>query len=97
MNFKITSACPAKIVFQSLPSGDYDYSEFESADAAWNSEKDEAWVQAHIENGGTIESARAEFLSTLSEATPDEALQAASNGYTWPQGLGFVEAIEGDD
>ena len=97
MTFKITKACPGKIVFQSLPSGDYDYSEFQSADAAWESEKDEAWVQTHIENGGTIESARAEFLASITEATPDEAIQAASNGYTWPQGLGFVEAIDCDD
>ncbi len=93
--FQISASCPQKIVFQSLPSGDYDYSEFCSADAAWDAEKSEAWVQTHIEEGGgSIDTARAEFLSSLTEAAPEDALKAAADGYTWPQNLGFVDEIE---
>lgn len=88
MKYKITKNCPDKIIFQALPSGYYDYSEFGSAEAAWESEKCESWIN-EIEE----ETARQEFFSTLEEATQEEALQAAEDGYGWPIELGFVEKV----
>ena len=93
--YKISDSCPVAIVFQSLPSGDYDYSACGSAEAAWEEEEGEDWVQTHIEEGGgTRASAKAEFLDSMTEASPAEALAAAISGYTWPLNLGFVEEEE---
>ena len=94
MAYTISKNCPARIIFQALDSGYYDYSEFGSVEAAWEAEKSEPWVKVHIEEGGTIESAEAEFLATLTEATPEDALAAAEDGYGWPEKLGFVEDVE---
>ena len=43
-------------IIQHLPSsGDFDYSEHGSVEAAWESEKSEAWVQDAIKEGETLE------------------------------------------
>lgn len=98
MKYQIANNCPEKIIIQSLPSGDYNYSELGSLEAAWEAEKSEHWVQEHAEHeGNSIETAKAEFMDTLSEYSQEEAIKAAQNGYTWPTALGFVEEMEGDE
>ena len=94
MAYTISKNCPARIIFQALDSGYYDYSEYGCGQAAWEAENSEPWVKGHMEEGGgTLESAEAEFLASLTEATPEEALQAAKDGYGWPMELGFVVEI----
>jgi len=90
--YKITEKCPRKIIIQSLPSGDYDYSDCASLEGAWEAEKSERWVQEHAEQDGcSIDSAKADFMATISEYSQDEALAAAKDGYTWPLEMGFVD------
>lgn len=93
MKFQISQNCPNTIIFQTLDSGDYDYSEYGSLEAAWQAEQTESWVKDAVADGRNLESIKAEFLETLTEATPEEALQAADD-YGWPTRLGFVEEIE---
>lgn len=94
MKFQISQNCPNTIIFQTLDSGDYDYSECGSLEAAWQAEQTESWVKDAVAEGRNLESVKAEFLETLTEATPEEALQAANDNYGWPINLGFVEEIE---
>ena len=93
MTYTISKNCPAKIIVQALD-GYYDYSEYSSPKAAWEAEKSAPWVEEYIQNHGAIEGAEAEFLASLIEATPAEALAAAEDGYGWPLVLGFVEEVE---
>ena len=80
-------------IIQHLPSsGDFDYSEHGSVEAAWESEKSEAWVQQDaIEEGKTLEECQEEFIGTLCEYTEQEVLKAHEDGYTWPTALGLVD------
>ena len=86
-------------IIQHLPSsGDFDYSEHGSVEAAWESEKSEAWVQTEIKGGDkTLEDCHQEFLSTLCEYTEQEVLKAHEDGYTWPTELGLVDFHGEDD
>jgi hypothetical protein len=98
MKYQLAENCPKTIIVQSLPSGDYDYSEHGSLEAAWEAEKSEGWVQEHAEHeGNSIETAKAEFLESLSAYSQNEAIEAAQSGYTWPVKLGFVDGVDGDE
>lgn len=94
MKFQISENCPNTIIFQTLESGDYDYSECGSLEGAWQVEQTEHWVKDAVAEGRSLESVKAEFLETLTEATPEEALQAANDNYGWPVNLGFIEELE---
>lgn len=80
-------------IIQHLPSsGDFDYSEYGSYEAAWDAEKSEPWVQVEMEDGGkTLEECKAEFVGTLCEYTAQEMIKAHEDGYTWPTALGLVD------
>ena len=55
-------------IIQHLPSsGDFDYSENGSAEAAWESEKSEAWVQTEMEWGDKTLKIAARSFSTSSK------------------------------
>lgn len=95
MKYEISKTCPAAIIFQALDSGYYDYSEFESMDAAWEAEQKEDWVKSALAHGQSLDEVEAEFLSTLTESTAQEAMQAAQDGYSWPTELGYVNASAG--
>ena len=85
-------------IIQHAESGDYNYSEFSSVEAAWESEKSDNWVQAAIEEGGkTLEECRQEFLDVLCEYTAQEVLKAHEDGYTWPTELGLIDFHGEDD
>ena len=85
-------------IIQHLPSsGDFDYSSYTSAEAAWESEKSEAWVQDAIKEGKTLEECQEEFIGTLCEYTEQEVLKAHEDGYTWPTALGLVDFHGEDD
>ena len=84
-------------IIQHNESGDFDYSEHGSAEAAWESEKSEAWVQTAIEEGKTVEECQEEFIGTLREYTGQEVLKAHEDGYTWPTALGLVDFHGEDD
>lgn len=89
--YTLSATCPAHIIYQSLETDDYDYSMYESIEEAWVAEKSEWWVKEH---DGGVEKAREQFMETLHEATPEQALQAAWEGYGWPTRLGYVEESE---
>lgn len=80
-------------IIQHLPSsGDFDYSEYASIEAAWEAEKSESWVQTAMEEGDkTLEECREEFVGTLAEYTEEEVLKAHEDGYTWPRNLGLID------
>ena len=86
-------------IIQHLPSsGDFDYSEYGSLEAAWDAEKSEPWVQVEMEDGGkTVEECKAEFVGTLCEYTAQEMIKAHEDGYTWPTALGLVDFHGEDD
>lgn len=86
-------------IIQHLPSsGDFDYSEYASTEAAWEAEKGESWVQTAMEEGDkTLEECREEFASSLREYTEQEVLKAHEDGYTWPTALGLVDFHGEDD
>lgn len=86
-------------IIQHLPSsGDFDYSEYASTEAAWEAEKGEGWVQTAMEEGDkTMEECREEFASSLREYTEQEVLKAHEDGYTWPTALGLVYFHGEDD
>lgn len=94
--FFITEECPPAIIFQSLDSGYYDYSEFKNPADAWeSSEKEQEWVKERIaETHHTLEDCKKEFLDSLTTATPENALEAAKLGYAWPIELGYVDELE---
>ena len=97
MKYAISETCPKVIIFQSLDSGDYDYSEFGSEESAWEAEIsiNRHWIDtAMMEGGKSLDECRAEFIETLTTATPEEALSSAESGYGWPLSLGFVEEVE---
>lgn len=91
---RISNDCPESIIFQTLESGYYDYSNEETLEDAWQAEKLLAWVKDAVAEGQSMEDVKAEFLATLTEATPEEALEAALGGYGWPIALGYVEEKE---
>ena len=86
-------------IIQHLPSsGDFDYSEYASIEAAWEAEKSESWVQTEMEEGDkTMEECRKEFLDTLTEYTEEEVLKAHEDGYTWPVSMGLIDFYGEDD
>lgn len=78
-------------IIQHAESGDYDYSEYASTEAAWDVERGEDWVQTAMEEGDkTMEECREEFVDSLSEYTEEEVLDAVFDGYDWPEKLGIV-------
>ena len=81
-------------IIQHLPSsGDFDYSSYTCAEAAWESEKSEAWGQTEMEWGDkTLEDCRQEFLYT-----EQELLKAHEDGDTWPTTLGLIDFHGEDD
>ena len=79
------------IIMQHTPCGDYvidrtTLSVDAAIERAWESEKGEDWVKEHT----NINDAKAEFLGTIVAYSDQEALQAAQNGYGWPEKFGFV-------
>jgi hypothetical protein len=93
MTYKLTDKCPKQVILQSLPSGDYDYSQFESLKAAWDAEQLEPWVQDELKERD-LDEIKEEFLATLDVYTPDQTLEAAEAGYSWPITWGYVTEIE---
>lgn len=79
------------LIVQHLSSGDYDLSEHQTIDGAWDAEKYAQWVKDYP---GGIEAAESEFRSSVEWYWPSDALKAAEEGYTWPVRLGFVIEIE---
>lgn len=92
MRYILSESCPEVIIVQSLESGDYDYSEYGCAEAAWEAEQSESWVKE-----GDIEANHEEFLLSLTTYTREEVLAAANDDYSWPVELGFVIEIEADE
>jgi hypothetical protein len=93
MSYLISDNCPEAIIFQSLESGYFDYSESGTEEAAWEDEKAQSWVKDSVAEGKSLAECKAEFLNSLTTATKLETLEAANNGYAWPLNLGFVVEI----
>lgn len=98
-NFKLATkedgqAINHMLIVQHLESGDYDFSEHQTVDAAVEAamaEVPESTKSGYEDNGQDL---RAEIESTIEWYWPDEALKAAEEGYGWPVALGFVEEDE---
>jgi hypothetical protein len=90
MKYKLTDKCPKQVIMQSLRSGDYDYSEFDSLKAAWEAERLHPWVK----ESKSKEKSKQEFLSTLEVYSQEETLEAAEAGYDWPVKFGYVKLEE---
>jgi len=74
------------LIVQHLDSGNYDYSEHQTVDAAVEA--------AYSEVPEKYEGLKEEIKKSMEWYWPAEALDAAENGYSWPVELGFVEDIE---
>lgn len=91
MYYTISATCPRVALVQHLEVGNYDYSEYNTLEGAWDAEKSEHWV----DECPSLEDAKKEFLATLKEYSQDEILKEADLGYNWPIELGFVNQFEG--
>jgi hypothetical protein len=90
-NFTLTTACPDTAFVQHLESGDYDYTQYgtlEAAAAAVASEFDDL----HYNPAKHVAEARA----TIGEYSREEILQAAYDHHGWPLRLGFVACVDDD-
>ena len=99
MRYEITETCPNQALIQHLESGDYDYSEFESASHAWDEhESDQGWVTEVVAEYGpeVIYRCRRVFFESLKEYTRQEIMESAQAGYDWPLELGFVVGTDDD-
>jgi len=94
MIYKLTDKCPKQVILQSLPSGDYDYSKFESLKAAWDNEQRFLfnWVQDELKERD-LEEVKQDFLATLDVYTQEQTIEAAEAGYSWPITWGYVEEL----
>lgn len=101
--YNFTEKCPAVAYVQHIDSGDFDYSEHDSFDAAAIAARDEWYPRvneiAYIDEDGnsvkhTAESALQETKDTMSIYSRDEIMSSAKSGYRWPISLGFVEEVD---
>lgn len=101
MNFKLATredgqAINHMLIVQHIESGDYDFSEYQTVDAAVDAalaEVPECTKSGYLANGMDL---RAEIESSLEWYWPNEALKAAESGYGWPIDLGFVLESDGE-
>lgn len=79
-------------IIQHAESGDFDYSEYASTEAAWDAEKCEIWVKTATEEGvKTLVECRKEFISSLRTYSEQDVAQAHKEGYKWPEALGLLK------
>lgn len=101
--YAFTEKCPDVAYVQHIDSGDFDYSEYDSFDAAAIAARDEWYPRvntiAYIDGDGdavkhTAESALQETKDTMGIYSRDEIMSSAESGYGWPISLGFVEEVD---
>lgn len=105
MKYILTNTAPKTAIVQSIPSGNFDFSEFENLEAAIEAATDEIPEDAFVQfvedefrniteiQEITREEMKAQVSDTLKEYTREEILEAAEQGYGWPEELGFVEEV----
>lgn len=95
MKYELTGKnANSMIIVQHLDSGDYDYSENDTVEAAAETALSEWWNEGHELSR---EEALQQCLDSMECYWLHEALEAAKDGHDWPIKLGFVEAIEDEE
>lgn len=87
--YEITETCPEKIIVDLREGVLEDFSSCGSARAAWEQVKEKYFI-----DDINLDDFKEDFLSRLVTATPEDALDAAEDGDSWPLELGYVKRRE---
>ena len=90
MKYKITDKCPLTVLLQVAGGQTYDLSAHGTKETAWESEKQEYWVEITE----TQEQAREEFMSSVFEYDQEQVVSAAFDEQAWPFDWGYVTETE---